>query len=169
MGSMVLFSHYVTRMHSSRMRTARSSGRPGGGLSTRQPPRSRPPALDTCCKACWDTTCNACWDSTLPPMETCCKACWDTTCNACWDSNPPGQNHRRLWKYNLAPTSLRALKIHEKDQRCRSQKTVTLTLKCKQGLTCGSALIWSVTEQTKRRDLRGRFLTDTDRYPSLSN
>ena len=34
----------ITRMHSSRMRTARSSGRPGGGgVSTRHPPGSRPP------------------------------------------------------------------------------------------------------------------------------
>ena len=35
-----------------------------------------------------------------------------------WSRHPPdqapppcGQNHRRLWKYNLAPTSLRAVKI----------------------------------------------------------
>ena len=79
---------HETRMHSSRMRTARSSSCPGG-LSTRHPlgsrpptPKSRPPRpsnpsptrhppaarhagiAPSCCKACWDTTCNACWDST---------------------------------------------------------------------------------------------------------
>ena len=88
-----------TRMHSSRMRTARSSSRDGGEVSTSPragtPPPTRSPStsplgvgLETG-KACWDTT----------PMETCCKACWDTTCNACWDStttHPPpppcGQN-----------------------------------------------------------------------------
>ena len=33
--------------------------------------------------------------------------------SACWDRDPPPceQNHRRLWKYNLAATSLRAVKI----------------------------------------------------------
>ena len=38
------------------------------------------------------------------PPETWCKACWDTT-----PLPPREQNHRRLWKYNLAPTSLRAV------------------------------------------------------------
>ena len=55
------------RMHSSRMRTACSSSRPGGWSSTRHPPPEQIPQeqtpLETCCKACWDTTCNACWDS----------------------------------------------------------------------------------------------------------
>ena len=79
-----------TRMHSSRMRTVRSSSHPGGsppgtppgadppmsrlplGADPHPTPRSRPPSpgagtsLETCCKACWDTTCNACWDTTPP-------------------------------------------------------------------------------------------------------
>ena len=56
------------------MRTARSSGRPGRGVSTGHPlPRDQTPREQA------------------PP--------------------PRGQNHRRLWKYNLAPTSLRAVKI----------------------------------------------------------
>ena len=62
---------------------------PGGGRSawtkcmlgyqppwSRHPPRpgslgarSRPPLLETFCKAYWDTTCNACWDSTPPPRD----------------------------------------------------------------------------------------------------
>ena len=59
-----------TWMHSSRMRTTRSSSHPGGGGGS---PPGTPPG------------------SRHPP--------------------PCGQNHRRLWKYNLAPTSLRAVNI----------------------------------------------------------
>ena len=55
------------------MHTARSSSHPGGGFSTRHPPRDQaPPGPGT------------------PPCE---------------------QNHTGLWKYNLAPTLLRAVKI----------------------------------------------------------
>ena len=100
-------------MHSSRMRTARSSSRPGG-VSTRHPragtPRDQaPPQADPPQLPPWVWT----WtrsSSTSPldvgldqiplnfpfgcgpgdpqPLETCCKACWDTACNACWDSTP---------------------------------------------------------------------------------
>ena len=75
-----------TRMHSSRMRTDRSSSRLGVYLS-----------------ACWDTHPSGCGPGDTPPaiplnfplgvgLETC-KACWDTTpqescCNACWDTPP---------------------------------------------------------------------------------
>ena len=86
---------HLTRMHSSRMRTARSSSRLLRGV---------------CLRACWDTpprcgpgdppwmwawrpilarTLNfppgcgprnlQCMLCTPPPPETCCKACWDTT------------------------------------------------------------------------------------------
>ena len=79
-----------TRMHSSRMRTARSSSRllwgclpqcmlgyppecgPGDPLGVGlRPPRPGPSTSPLgvgleICKACWDTTCNACWD-TIPP------------------------------------------------------------------------------------------------------
>ena len=74
----------ITSMHSSRIRTVRSSSFAGGllqGPPRAEPPGSRPPqtrhlpaarhagiAHPPCCKACWDTTCNACWDST-PPLQ----------------------------------------------------------------------------------------------------
>ena len=64
---------YETRMHSSRMRTARSSSCPRG-VSTRHPPGADSLEADP--------------PGSRHPPETCCKACWDTTCNACWDSTP---------------------------------------------------------------------------------
>ena len=106
-----------TRMHSSRMRTARSSSRPGGrrgGL------HQAPPSV----MAFW---CGGLlvWSSgrgqkatkpeghnrrpqqkapppeqtpeSRPPPEPCCKACWDTTCNACWDSTPPETCCKACW------------------------------------------------------------------------
>ena len=90
-----------TRMHSSRMRTARGSSRQLGGV---------------CLSACWDTHLLPVWawspcqpdpstsplgvgletplwrparHAGIPPPETC-KACWDTTCKECWDTTPPG-------------------------------------------------------------------------------
>ena len=75
-----------TRMHSSTMRTARSSSHLGGGspppweqtpLEQKPPPGAGTPGAGTP-------------RSRHPPCE---------------------QNHRRLWKYNLAPTSLRAVII----------------------------------------------------------
>ena len=88
---------FITRMHSSGMRTIRSSSHLSRGV---------------CLSACWDTTplgadtpeadtpkADTPADQapprlgTLPgadtPLETCCKACWNTTCNACWDSTSP--------------------------------------------------------------------------------
>ena len=103
-----------TRMHSSRMRTARSSSHHGGSLHT-PPPQSMyphpleqaPPWLDPPQLPPWVWTWRpssgqiplGCGPENLQgmlryhasPLETCCKACWDTTCNACWDS-PPQQN-----------------------------------------------------------------------------
>ena len=103
-------------MHSSRMRTSRSSRHHGGlhapppeqtpqagtppGAGT--PPRPDPPQLPPWVWA-WTRspstpplgvglgleTCKACHAGIPPPLETWCKACWDTTCNACWDTTTP--------------------------------------------------------------------------------
>ena len=134
-----------TRMHSSRMRTPRSSGRPVGSPPGTLPPEQTPPdQAPPCCKACWDTTCNACWDST-----PCCKACWDTTCNACWDTttcpHPRGQNHRRLWKYNLAPTLLRAVKIDETVWPYTASSAINETI-----VTNNHGYRWSNNSQIRR-------------------
>ena len=74
-----------TRMHSSRMHTARRSSHPGG-VSTRHPSQEQTPP-------------DQAPSGSRPPR----------------DQTPPcGQNHRRLWKYNLAPTSLRAFISYNK-------------------------------------------------------
>ena len=77
---MVAITIITTRMHSRRLRTARSSSHPGGLHQAppweQTPPEKQTPWEQTPCKACWDTTCHECWDSTPP-------------CNACWDSTPP--------------------------------------------------------------------------------
>ena len=68
----------------------------GGGVSTRHPPRADPlgaeppPGPGT-----------PPWSRPLP----------EQTPPSSRHPPPCGQNHRRLWKYNLAPTSLRAVKI----------------------------------------------------------
>ena len=84
------------------MRTTRSSSRPGGVSTRHPPPRSRlrgtmhPPR-------------------SRPPRTR----------------RPPGtrhphcgQNHRHLWKYNLAPTSLRAV-TRKQSSRMRTNHTTT--------------------------------------------
>ena len=58
----------TTRMHSSRMRTARSSSHPGG-LHQAPPPEQAP--LDQApphCKACWDSTPPAARHAGIPPV-----------------------------------------------------------------------------------------------------
>ena len=79
---------HVTRMHSSRMRTARRSGRPGGGVSTRQPPGAGTPPAARHAGIAHTPLLQGMLGYHPPPCE---------------------QNHRRLWKYNIAPTSLRAV------------------------------------------------------------
>ena len=102
-------------MHSSRMRTARSSSHRGGGLHQATvmafwcgglvmafcPPRPYQKATFNQ-KATKPEGHNRRPHppphprsrtppgpgATTPP-QTCCKACWDITCNACWDSIPP--------------------------------------------------------------------------------
>ena len=89
----------TTRMHSSRMRTVRSSGRrgcggvcPGGGCG---------PGECVCpgggC-VCWGVSAQG---------NVCPSACWDT------HPHPPmnRMTDRRLWKYYLAATTLRTVKI----------------------------------------------------------
>ena len=82
-----------TRMHSSRMRTACSSGRLGGS-----PPGTTPEQTP--------------WEQNPPPDQAP-PGPDPRGADPPWEQAPPpcGQNHRRLWKYNLAPTSLRAVKI----------------------------------------------------------
>ena len=66
-----------TRMHSSGMRTVRSSSRLSRGVSASEHAGIPSPlGADT--------------PRTIHPLETCCKTCWDTTCNACWDTTPRG-------------------------------------------------------------------------------
>ena len=106
----------ITRMHSSRMRTARSSGRVGGsppGTPGADLPQSRSPLEQTPLGA--DPRSRLPWGQAppaarhagiahppaarhagIPPAmyagiahTPCCKACWDNTCNACWDTTPP--------------------------------------------------------------------------------
>ena len=66
--------------------------------ATHAPTMHAPPATHAPCQAC--PPCHACHHAhplamhTWPPSHTC---------------PPCGQNHRRLWKYNLAPTSLRTV------------------------------------------------------------
>ena len=67
-------SHKPTRMHSSRMHTARGSSRPRGGLPQCMLGYTPPWGVGL---------------ETPHPQEICCKACWDHTCNACWDTSPP--------------------------------------------------------------------------------
>ena len=82
-------------MHSSRMRTARGSSHPRGGV---------------CLSACWDTP-RRCRPGNPPmgvgletplgvgletPQDTC-KACWDTTCNACLDTTPHVTCEQNSW------------------------------------------------------------------------
>ena len=90
----------LTRMHSSRMHTARSSSRHGGSPhphGSRHPPPEQAPQVWA-----WRPPPKArplnfppgCGPGNLQgmlgyhPPETCYKACWDTTCNACWDNTP---------------------------------------------------------------------------------
>ena len=105
-------------MHSSRMRTARSSsylgGSPPGILPGAGTPHTGPgtphpgPGTPTQDQAPLTQDQAPAWSrhppgrspSTSPlsvgletPLETCCKACWETTCNACWDSTPCRQTH----------------------------------------------------------------------------
>ena len=120
----------TTRMHSSRMRTARSL------IVSR-----RIPCMPPLCHAC-PFLCHTCmppwqphiplpwqWPCMFPPWQPCTppsnhthssgnQACpWQphmppsATTHAPWQpcTPPYGQNHRRLWKYNLAPTSLQAV------------------------------------------------------------
>ena len=94
---------YNTRMHSSRMRTTRSSESVclsacwvipprGVGLET---PSGQTPQLPPWVWA-WRPARHA-GIPPSPPPETCCKACWDTTCNAFWDTYTPcEQNHRHV-------------------------------------------------------------------------
>ena len=109
------FPHFLTRMHSSRMRTARSSSRWMGGclpqcmlgyttplgvgletprpnpstfplgVGLETPPGQTPEALPWVWA--WKPARHA---GIHTPLETC-KACWDTTFKACWDTTPPGQ------------------------------------------------------------------------------
>ena len=94
-----------TRMHSSRMRTTRSSSCPGG-VFTRHTPRGSTPQRKHPLEEAQPPT-----PQRKPPRRR--------------HPPPRGQNHRRLWKYNLAPTSLRAvINLQEqdgKDQR-KTQK-----------------------------------------------
>ena len=122
----------IKRMHSSRMCTARSSGCLEG-VSTRHPPgadplgadpRSRPPlqADPPPRRPPWE-------QAPLPPAARYAgiappaarhAGIAHTPAAARHAGIPPvmhagippprGQNHRRLWNYNLAPTSLRAVK-----------------------------------------------------------
>ena len=74
------------RMHSSRMRTARSSSH-GGGLPQRM--LGYTPRVWVWRPLPWVWAWKPTRHAGLPPTpENCCKACWDTTCNACWDTNP---------------------------------------------------------------------------------
>ena len=142
----------VTRMHSIKIRTARSltvchscSIYPGGGHAwwgacmvggmhgrgacvagghawrgcawqrgTHDPPPYMPPAMHTHCHACplpcmpplpHMPSCHTCPLITHAPLAT------HPPCHTHPPAmhTPPGQNHRRLWKYNLAPSSLRAV------------------------------------------------------------
>ena len=113
---------FKTRMHSSRMRTARSSSRlrgaggvcPSACLDT--PPTLRPPRVWAWRPpGCGPGDSPGCGPGDPPPcpdppssplgvgLETSkacwdttpletCKACWDTTCQACWDTTPPPVN-----------------------------------------------------------------------------
>ena len=85
--SNVNFNTLNTRIHSSRMRTVRSSGRRrgGGGL---YPSKH--------------------WAGGVYPSMHWVGGVWPS---ACWDTHPRGQNDRRLWKYYLAATTLRTVKI----------------------------------------------------------
>ena len=111
--------HFITRMHSRRMRIARSSSHrgglpqdqappPGPGIPrSRHPPRQIPLNFPLGCGPGPDPSQLPPWlwawtrsPSTSPlgvgletPLETCCKACWDSTCNACWDSTPTVDRH----------------------------------------------------------------------------
>ena len=83
----------ATRMHSSRMRTACSLTVSPRILRT-SPTTTHVPMGNHACP------------SHQRRMTPCNNAC------PLQPRTPPGQNHRRLWKYNLAPTSLRAVKMH---------------------------------------------------------
>ena len=107
-------------MHSSGMRTVRSSSRlsrgglpqcmlryqppppPGAAPRTRHPPGSRPspPGADPPGPG---TPREQTPQTRHPtPLETCCKACWNTTCNACWDiTPPPGDLLQGMLEYHL--------------------------------------------------------------------
>ena len=86
-----------TRMHSSRMPAAVAVW---GGVSTRTPPPGPAPPRDQ-----------------APPRPGTPPGTMHThpgTMPSPGNMRPPReQNHTRLWKYNLAPTSLRAVKIRQ--------------------------------------------------------
>ena len=78
---------YQTRMHSSRMRTARTSNRVGGGGCLPQCMLGYPPVWE------WRPARHA--GIPPPPLETCCKECWDTIPTPSHPNpNPCEQNHR---------------------------------------------------------------------------
>ena len=83
---------YSTRMHSRRMRTARGSSRPRGGLPEFMLGYTTPPGvgLETPWVWAWrhpppDPSASPLGVGLEIPLGTC-KACWDTTCNVCWDT-----------------------------------------------------------------------------------
>ena len=83
-----------TRMHSSGMRTTRSSSHPRG--LHQAPPRADPPARHAGIPPAMHTGIahTPARHAGIPPAMHARiphpnKACWDTTCNACWDSTPP--------------------------------------------------------------------------------
>ena len=88
-------SQEITRMHSSRMRTVRCSGRPGGGSAWRVSAQGG---------VCHTALHIACWDTHPQP-----SACWDThptPPSACWDTPPDRILDTRLWKHYFSANTL---------------------------------------------------------------
>ena len=122
-------------MHSSSMRTARSSSRGGGSPHTpkqappleQTPPPQLPPWLWAWTRSPSTSPLGVGLETPQPdppklppwvwawkparhagiplPLETCCKACWDTTCNAYWDSTPLNRMTDRCKNITLPQTS----------------------------------------------------------------
>ena len=123
-------------MHSSGMRTVRSSSRLSRGVCLSAcwdtPPRADPPGPGTPrCKACWDTTCNACWDSTHP--QDLLQGMLGYHLQGMLEYHPPGGQTHTCKNITFA-TSLRTVKMHLSVRKnCLRKCILTYFFSCRYG------------------------------------